>query len=78
MRKPLLKSPAAARCFNPNCTATDYARGLCKRCYQAAFGLVQRGEITWDELMVNGKIRPSRLAIHRAEVSSWLLGAKSN
>lgn len=40
------------KCLMPKCKRQgDEARGLCGACYQAAYRLVKRGDVTWEELV---------------------------
>lgn len=46
-------------CMTPDCEGGKaYSRGLCKRCYEAAYHLIRGGETTWGELEGRGLCRP--------------------
>jgi len=48
-------------CRVPNCGCTDvHSRGICRRCYQAAYRLISRGKTSWGELVQLGFVEPHR------------------
>lgn len=45
-----------ARCRVPRCEREAISRGLCRRCYQAAWELVHAETITWEQLENRGRV----------------------
>lgn len=64
--------PKVVKCLNPECESLASVRGLCARCYNTARHLVFKRRRTWDVLIKQNKILPSRpVKRHRSE--AWLL-----
>ena len=49
---------AADQCVIPNCSRSRYSRGLCKPCYQSTAARVQRGDVSWKQLIESGLAFP--------------------
>jgi hypothetical protein len=45
-------------CLTPDCVRQPQCRGVCRICYQAAYGLVRSGKTTWDTLEQFGRVLP--------------------
>lgn len=50
----------AKTCLVPACCDTEYSRGLCRRHYQSAGGMIKRGKTTWERLVALGRARPAK------------------
>lgn len=48
-------SKAINPCLVPGCVNVAVSRGLCRYDYNAAFQLVEKGDITWEQLVAEGK-----------------------
>jgi len=59
------------KCLFPRCEKKQFARGLCRICYQTARSLVIRGKTTWLELETKGKTLPVRNG-KKGGISEWL------
>lgn len=44
-------------CLTPGCGRDTHSRGVCKRCYNMAWRLVQAKEFTWRELEARGVVQ---------------------
>jgi hypothetical protein len=38
------------QCVTPRCGGSQYSKGLCRKCFQAAQSIIGRNLTTWDEL----------------------------
>ncbi len=41
-------------CLTPHCGKPSFTRGLCRKCYSVALGIVRDGVETWDSLAALG------------------------
>ena len=53
-------APTAKACVIDGCERPQKNRGLCSRCYQSAWKLVNSQELSWGELERRGLALPSR------------------
>lgn len=57
-KKPQTRKRAV--CLVPDCKARPVLRGVCRRCYHAAYRMRERGEATFEELETKGLLAPVR------------------
>ena len=49
-------------CLMKGCGEPVYIRGLCRKCYQAAYRQIVAGEVTWEQLVAARKALAARPA----------------
>lgn len=54
-----MAAKVARKCLNPTCNNLAFCRGLCQADYQAAWKLVEAGQVTWDRLIAEGLAMPA-------------------
>lgn len=47
-------------CLVAACPATVHSRGLCAKHYKAAQRIIDRTELTWDEVVQSGLCKPTK------------------
>lgn len=64
----------ADKCMFPNCSNTEYARGLCAACYSSARRLVLTNRTSWEKLERDGKVKLGRKGKSTHKVGWFLNG----
>ena len=47
-------------CITPFCGGISFCRGLCHKCYDAAYWIIINGKTTWSNLIENGKAHSAK------------------
>ncbi len=61
------------KCLVPECTKTEYSRGLCANHYILVLKLIKKKEVSEEKLVKAGKMKP-RLRVKTQKVLEFFLG----